>query len=366
MNPPVPASPPPTASLPGDDWPIALGILRDAGSRINQLGPDTSLAEALQLIAGTAVRLVGADPDDCASAVIYTFDSDEGQFDPRSRVSAGEGQAPPLGDVPRSQGMGATALARRARVLSYEEHSLRFHPLKYEGGVRTSACYPLMVGSQAVGALYIDLRSERHFTEHELLLLDTFVHLSAVAIYNTRQFEGMNRALRRKVAELERVQRADRLISSRRNVDETFREILNAALNLTGAEYGSFRLLDKNAGLLRLRALVGGDPDGQRTSLPPDVQSGVVGWVARHRQPARIDDLLEPPWAEIYQPLTDRREMRSELAVPLLGSGGGLEGVLNVESPHPAHFDAEAQNTLGGAGHPGHHCAAGRQAARHH
>ena len=32
--------------------------------------------------------------------------------------------------------------------------------------------------------------------------------------------------------------------------------------------------------------------------------------------------------------------------MPLLGSGGGLEGVINVESPHPAHFDAEAQNTL--------------------
>lgn len=346
MNPPDPAPSTSAATFSGGDWPTALGILRDAGSRINQLGPDTSLAEALQLIAETAVRLVGADPADSASAVIYTFDSDEGKFDPQSRVSAGEGQTPLLGDLPRSQGMGATALARRARVLSYEEHSLRFHPLKYQGGVRTSACYPLLVGSQAVGALYIDLRTGRHFSEHELLLLDTFVHLAAVAIYNTRQFEGVNRALRRKVAELERVQRADRLISSRRNVDETLREILNAALNLTGAEYGSFRLLDKDAGLLRLRALVGGDPDGHRTSLPPDVQSGVVGWVARHRQPARIDDLRDAPWSAIYQPLTDRRQMRSELAVPLLGSGGGLEGVLNVESPHPAHFDAEAQNTL--------------------
>src|SRR4029079_12862751 len=54
----------------------------------------------------------------------------------------------------------------------------------------------------------------------------------------------------------------------------------------------------------------------------------------------------QPPCSEISQPRTERREMRSELAVPLLGSGRGLEGVLNVESPHLAHFDAEAQNTL--------------------
>src|SRR5436190_23617208 len=101
-----PVDPLTRSALSAADWPAALGILRDAGSRINQLGPDTSLPEALQLIAETVVRLVGADPQDCASAVIYTFDSDAGKFDPHSRVSAGEGQAPPLGDVPRSQGMG--------------------------------------------------------------------------------------------------------------------------------------------------------------------------------------------------------------------------------------------------------------------
>jgi GAF domain-containing protein len=298
------------------------------------------------MIAETAIRLVSSESDDSASAVIYTYDPAQGKFDPLSRVSAGEGEAPLLGDLPRPQGMGATALTRRARVLSYEERSLRFHPLKFQAGIHTSACYPLLVGGHPVGALYIDLYSDRRFTDQELLLLDTFVQLAAVAIYNTRQFEGMNRALQRKVEELERLQRADRLISSRRNVDETLREILNTALNLTGAEYGSFRLLDKRAGLLRLRALVGGDPPGQRANLAPAEHSGVVGWVARHRQPARIDDRLQPPWSEIYQPLTDRREMRAELAVPLLGSGGGLEGVLNVESPHVAHFDAEAQNTL--------------------
>jgi hypothetical protein len=59
-----------------------------------------------------------------------------------------------------------------------------------------------------------------------------------------------------------------------------------------------------------------------------------------------IADLHQPPWSEIYRPLTERRVMRSELAVPLLGPGDGLEGVVNVESPNLAHFDAEAQTVL--------------------
>lgn len=339
-------SPPPATAPTVVDWPTALGILRDAGSRINQLGPETSLPEALQLIAETALRLLGADPADRASAVIYTYEAAHDRFDPESRVSAGEGAAPLQGDLPRPGGMGTTALQRRARVLSYEEQALSFHPLKYQAGMRTSACYPLLVGRHPVGALYISLHSARRFADEELLLLDAFVHLAAVAIYNTRQFEGMNRALQRKVETLERLQRADRLISSRRNLDDTLREILNTALNLTGAELGSLRLLDKATGRLRLVALVGAVADQSRDNLPLEETSGVVGWVARHRRPACIADLLQPPWSGIYRPLTERRVMRSELAVPLLGPGDGLEGVVNVESPHLAHFDAEAQTVL--------------------
>lgn len=329
------------------NWPAALAILRDAGSRINQLGPNTSMHEALQLIAETAIRLIDADPSERADAVIYTYEAQRAVFDPESRVSAGEGNAPLQGDFPRPNGMGATALARRARVLSYEEDTLSFHPLKFRAGIRTSACYPLLVAGQPVGALYISLHIDRRFSHEELLLLDTFVHLAAVAVYNTRQYEGIARALQRKVDELERLQHADWLISSRRNLDETLQEILTSALNLTGGELGSFRLLDRRDGSLRLRALVGGD--GQRSvppSLPTTEAGGVVGWVARHRRPARIDDLHEPPWSYIYRPLTDQREMRSELAAPLLGSGGGLVGVVNVESPRLGAFDLEAQEVL--------------------
>jgi signal transduction histidine kinase len=38
--------------------------------------------------------------------------------------------------------------------------------------------------------------------------------------------------------------------------------------------------------------------------------------------------------------------MRSELAIPLLGPGGGLEGVLNLESPRAAAFTTEDQRLL--------------------
>lgn len=317
------------------DWPTALALLRDAGAEINRLGPEASLTEALQLITATAVRLIG----DEARAVIYTYDAARRTFEPDSRVSAGEGDAPLVGDVPRPDGVGATALARQMRVLSYEEPSIAFHPLKYQAGIRTAACYPLLVSGQPVGALYIDLRSGRRFSETELLLLETFVQLAAVAIYNSRRFE-------RKLAELERLQHAGRLISSRLSLADTLQEILTTTLRLTGAEHGSFRLLDKRTQLLRLAAIEPASGAAQHRTLTVNERGSVMGWVAQHRQPARIDDLRQPPWADIYIPLGVEQEMRSELAVPLCGSGGALEGVLNVESPRLAAFDADAQRVL--------------------
>ena len=249
--------------------------------------------------------------------------------------------------MPRANGVGATALLRRARVLSYEENGIPLHPLKYQAGIRSAACYPLLVLGQPVGALYIDLRSGRRFSADELLVLDTFVQSAAVAIYNTRQFEGINRAMQHKVDQLEKLQRAEQLISSRLRLEDTLHEILATALALIQVEHGSFRLIDKRRHVLQTRAAMGpGDDRTPDRSLALDDTSSVMGWVAKHRRPACIGDLHQPPWANIYRPLNPARDMRSELAVPLLGSGGGLEGVLNVESPRLNAFNTEHQQVL--------------------
>jgi signal transduction histidine kinase len=58
-----------------------------------------------------------------------------------------------------------------------------------------------------------------------------------------------------------------------------------------------------------------------------------------------IPDVRADPWSHIYYPLDHALEMRSELAVPLIGAGGRLEGVLNLESPQVGAF-SEADSHL--------------------
>ena len=325
----------------------ALMILRDAGAEISRLGPETSLREALQLIASTALQLIDTQPLDNANTVIYTCDPLTGAFELSSRVSAGEGERPLIDDTPRPNGVGATALARRSRVLSYEETNIAFHPLKYEAGIRTAACYPLLVSGQAIGALYFGLYSDRRFTPHELLIFDTFVQLAAVAIYNTRQYQGINRALQRKIDELERLQDASQLIQL---APASGRYAAANSQHRARTHSGRLRIVPparQTDSTCCTRASPSAAPKKiKRVDLPISERSGVMGWAALHRQPIRIDDLRQPPWSEIYRPFHADHEMRSELAVPLLGPGGGLEGVLNVESPRVAAFTADDQRML--------------------
>jgi GAF domain-containing protein len=322
----------------------ALSILRQSADAINQLSVENTTADAMRLIADTAVRLVDRRTEDDPSTVIYSYDGATAAFDPASRTSAGEREGPVPGDYPRPDGLGARAIRHRQRMLSYEDSSLPMQDNKIHAGIRAMACYPLIVAEKPTGALYIGLKNERRFSQEELLIFDLFAKQAAVALHNTQRFEGVNRVLQRKVDELERLRSAERLISSRRSLEETLQEILRTAVELTHAAHGSFRLMDKRAGLLTLAALSGGDElphDPGEPGLPIDDRYSVVGWVAKRRQSVRINDLRLPPWNEIYRPLHSKGNMVAELATPLLGAGGGLEGVINLESPKINAFDED-------------------------
>jgi signal transduction histidine kinase len=321
----------------------ALASLNQIGASINRIGPGdrVSVEATLHLIAESAIKVVPG-----ASAVIYTYDPARRAFDSASRVSAGEWSSPAPGDEPRPNGMGMRAIEQRRRVLSYEEHDLEVHPIKVQAGARAVACFPLIVAEQAVGALYVYLHQERRFSQLELLMLDNFVNQAAMAIYQAHRLASVQRDLARKEDELNRLRRASLLISSRLRLEETLEAILQMALEVTNAHYGIFRLVDKSGQNLITRAIAGEHLARPLAEALAMNAPSVMAWVAQHRQPVCIPDLRAEPWAHIYYPLDADLEMRSELAVPLISASGRLEGVLNLESPLVAAFDAQDSHLL--------------------
>lgn len=328
----------------------ALARLNDIGAGINALtgGDDQRADAALRLIVESATQVVPG-----AAAVLYVYDRRRGAFDPVSRAAAGEWlgataeeRARIEDDEPRAAGLGMRAVHQLRPVLSYDEPDLSIHPAKQAAGAKVLACLPLIVAGGPVGVLYVYLREARRFSPLELLLLRVFVNQAAIVIYHADQLSAIQRALARREDELARLRRASLLISSRRRPDETLEAILQMALEVTGAKYGILRLVERPSQRLITRAVAGERLDRPAVEALPLNATSIMGWVARTRRPLNIPDVQTGRWARIYYPLDHSLEMRSELAVPLIGAGSRLEGVLNLESPLVGAFSEEDSHLL--------------------
>ncbi len=316
----------------------ALTRLNQAAAIINHIGmSETASRESiLQLIVRSVITIV---PN--SSAVVYMYDLSQRDFITSSRVAAGELVPPLANDHPRPNGLGRRAVDQRRRVVSYEETDLDISPSKKAAGAHAAAVLPLIVAKRMVGVLYVYLHEQRRFASLELLLLDNFVNQSAIAIYHARLVDRVKRDLARKEDEANRLRRASVLISSRPRLQETLETILQMAVEVTNADYGSFRLVDPTGRNLTPAAVSGERLNRAALDNLPIESTSVVGWVAQHRQPLCIPDVQVEPWASIYSPLNRELQIRSELAVPLISASGRLEGVLNLESPTPGIFSDE-------------------------
>ncbi len=327
----------------------ALEILNQISGAINHIGSNDAgdLGISLQLIAESSIRVIPG-----SSAVIYTYNQSTGVFENESRVYAEpdghktQPQGPHSYDAPRPSGIGMRTIQRRRRTLLNEEPDLDVHPYQAARGVKAVACFPLIVAEQAVGVLYIYLHEDREFTRLEQLMLDNFVNQAAMAIYHAGRLADIQRDLARKEEDLSRLRRAGLLISSRLRLEETLEAILQLALEVTNAQYGIFRLLDKSGEYLITRA-VGGEylQHPQIEKLPLNGKS-IMAHVARTREPLLIPDLRQEPWSNIYYTFDSGLQMLSELAIPLINASGRLEGVLNLESPQTGGFSEDDSHTL--------------------
>lgn len=313
----------------------ALARLNQIGTAITQLGSgdQASIEDTLRLIVESATEVVPG-----SSAIIYTYSAAQQSFDPGSRVSAEKTQAPELNDRPRPEGIGARAIQEQRRVLSYEEPDLEIHPAKATAGAQAMGCFPLFVAGEPLGALYVYLMERPQFTELELLMLENFVHLTGMTLSLARQVTLAQHEQARKEKELHRLWRASMLISSRSSLKGTLDIILSMALEITEARYGIFRLVDESGQHLVAHAIAGEDLGRPAVEALRIDAGSIMGQVALRREPLMISDLSQEPWRSSYYPLDREMEMRSELAVPLMGAGGRLEGVLNLESPQVNAF----------------------------
>lgn len=89
------------------------------------------------------------------------------------------------------------------------------------------------------------------------------------------------------------------------------------------------------------RELVVGPFQGRPACVRIPIGKGVCGTAAASRQTQRVDDVHAFPGH-----IACDAASRSEIVVPLVDAGGNLVGVLDLDSPQAARFDADDQAGL--------------------
>jgi signal transduction histidine kinase/putative methionine-R-sulfoxide reductase with GAF domain len=316
--------------IPLDD---ALNRLNRISSAITALQREDELSVIgiLDLIVRSAVELVPG-----ARVVVWLYDPIKGALDPLERAAAGNG----VGfDPPGVPGLAVMALEQKVNRLDWEWTS-------YPAGPALAACFPLVAGGERMGVLAAGRVKQDPFQAVELTCLEHLAGLAALALWRSHQAILAQQEQVQRERQLRRLRRAGMLISSRSSLKDTLDAILRMALEITDASYGIFRLVDPSGKFLVTQSYVGHGLETPAVENLPIGDTSVMGYVANQREPVVISDLRASDWRNIYYPFDQKLEMRSEVAVPLIGASGRLEGVVNLESLDVNAFDKEDRYIL--------------------
>lgn len=313
-----------------------LHRLNQVAAAINRaaFSPEADLAATARLVAEAAVELSAA-----AGAAVWLTTADGRSLEPEP-IGVGALDAAGALDLAMVRSLAARSLTHGAEAAE---------PAAVGEAALQVRCYPLLAADRPVAVLCLALREASAGPGLDPLAQAALANLAnqaGMALHQARQLRQVQRSLARTEEELERLRRADLLISSRLNLRDTLEAILQMALEVTGARYGIFRLVDKSGRKLISAAVAGEGLRQPAVEALPINTTSIMGWVAKHRRPLLIPDLQANPWNRIYYPLDHGLAMRSELAVPLIGAGGRLEGVLNLESPEVAAFSEQDRHLL--------------------
>jgi signal transduction histidine kinase/CheY-like chemotaxis protein len=206
----------------------------------------------------------------------------------------------------------------------------------------TSLGVPIRIGDCVEGILFVDNRSPRPFTDYDETRLLRLADHTAIAIHNARLYESQGTRANR----LHTLARLNQLISSSLDMGAVLREIAQAAAQLMDAAFVSFWIADEANQTLEVGAfsdnIIGADAPSTRF----DFSQGATGWVATHRQPLNVPDVLADErfvaraWAQAHG-------LRSWLGIPVIFEDT-LLAVLTMNSRQPFEFSPDDWALLDG------------------
>jgi len=199
-------------------------------------------------------------------------------------------------------------------------------------GFKATAAAPLAVTERTLGALVVHYWTERTFGSDETAALEFLAKQAAIAIRNASLYEAEHAEATR----IRALTSVNRRISSALELDQLLRTISDSAAELTGARLVTFWLADEER---RTLSLTSSTVPEMMESYSPAIMSfdqGGTGWVARHREPLVVDDMLSDERL-VNRAWTERWGIRSFAGYPVL-AGDELLAVMSLGHTEPLRF----------------------------
>jgi two-component system NtrC family sensor kinase len=286
----------------------------------------TDIQPVLDVVAENAARLC-----DATDAVIMRSDGDKfwlvASHGPNPILRPDEGRPMTRGrHVGRAMIDGKTIhihdLASPESQAEFSETRAAAH-----AGIRTVLVTPLLRKGVAIGAILIQRKEVRPFSEKQIKLLETFADQAVIAIENVRLFKELqdrNRELTESLEQQTATGEVLRVIAgSPTELQPVLDTVIASAVKLAGATQGHIRQLDGD--LLRLVAHYNETSEEIATLEATPIRAssgGLAGRVLLERTPIHIADAqAEEPSQYV---LGRRTGARTLLAVPLLREGTGI------------------------------------------
>ena len=259
-------------------------------------------------------------------------------------LRASTGLAPEaLGRTSLEMGEGLTGWAAQKGLPVAERDAradprFKFLPQTHELNYRSLLAVPLINRGRVIGAMNVQTRDYRTFTEDEIELAALISDLAAGALDRALLYENMNR----QISELSTLAKVSETVTSPLYLDEMLSLVAEMAGKVMGTPVCSLLLLDPARGLLTLRAAWGASA-AYRQKPPLKEGEGIAGLVMRERKPLAVADVRAEPRYQAHD-LAEREDLVSLLCVPLMVRDRSI-GVLNCYTTQP-HIFGEAEITL--------------------
>lgn len=309
-------------------------------SMAKAVGSRPGVQETLTLVLKKALDVTGAD---CGT--LSVVDDEEGHGLVHKVLVPEDVLA-----LPQKVGEGITGkAAERKRAILVPDVQKNRNYIKAFPDTRSELAVPIVNGDELIGVINVESSQLNGFDASDQRVVQSLASWAVIGIQNAKVFENIDERLKRRVKELEIIQKTNELTSSTLDLEQMLKLIIEKGIGLimmlhrNKEVHGAIRLIEKATGKLYIAEADANFPKGEKRKKIEIGKEGITGWVAKTQKAIRVPDVHKKPWSKWY--VESIPNTISELAVPLVFNGK-LMGIFDLQSPTVSAFNEDDERLI--------------------